>query len=190
MTALPNDWLHPPPDGWTLADIESLPEGSRVEVIDGALIVNPRPLPIHQRIARKLAAALDAKLPHGWQLDMDIDVMLAQDPLDYLAPDVVVFDSHVPLTTRPIPGEAILLLIEIVSMGSRKEDRGSKPLAYAYAGIPHFWRVETQESGASVLTVHTFALDGDHYVQTGEHVGRLRVEQPFPIDVELGALTS
>lgn len=190
MTALPNDWLHPPPGGWTLADIECLPEGARVEVIDGALIVNPRPLPVHQRIARKLAAALDSALPTGWQLDIDIDIMLAEDPLDYLAPDIVVFDSRVPLTTRPVPGEVILLVVEVVSRGSRREDRGSKPLAYADAGIPHFWRVETPESGALALTVHTFVLDGDHYAPSGEHRGGLRVEQPFAVEVELGTLTS
>jgi Uma2 family endonuclease len=188
MTALPDDWLHPPPGGWTLADIESLPEGSRVEVIDGALIVNPRPLPMHQRISRKLAVALDSKLPGGWQLDIDIDIMLAEDPLDYLAPDIVVFDSQVPLTTRPVPGEAILLVVEIVSRGSRREDRGSKPLAYADAGIPHFWRVETPESGALTLTVHTFELDSGCYVQTGEHTGRLNLAAPIPIDIELSEL--
>jgi hypothetical protein len=33
------------------------------------------------------------------------------------------------------------LVVEVVSKGSRREDRGSKPLAYAEAGIPHFWRV-------------------------------------------------
>ena len=53
MIALPADWLYPPPGGWTLQDVEGLPEGSRVEVIDGALIVNPAPLATHQRIARR-----------------------------------------------------------------------------------------------------------------------------------------
>ena len=32
MTALPDNWLQPPLGGWTLADIQRLPEGSRVEV--------------------------------------------------------------------------------------------------------------------------------------------------------------
>ncbi len=190
MTALPDDWLHPPPGGWTLAHVERLPEGSRVEVIDGALIVNPSPLPIHQRILRKLAAALDSNLPRDWQLDIDIDVMLAEDPLDYLAPDIVVFDARLPLTTRPVPGDAILLVVEIVSKGSRREDRGSKPLAYADAGIPHFWRVETTETGALTTTVHTFDLGSECYVQTGECTGRLNLAAPIPIDVDLSTLTA
>ncbi|GAB3908767.1 hypothetical protein GCM10029964_109070 [Kibdelosporangium lantanae] len=81
MTALPQDWLVPRADGWTLSDVQELPEGARVEVLDGALIVNPSPLPIHQRVMRRLAAVLEGQLPDGWQLETDVDVMLAENPL-------------------------------------------------------------------------------------------------------------
>lgn len=189
MTALPDDWLHPPPGGWTLADVKSLPEGSRVEVIDGALIVNPSPLPIHQRIARRLAGVLEPALSSGWQLETDVDIMLAEDPLDYLTPDIVVFDRRLPLTTRPIPGDTVLLVVEVVSRGSRREDRGSKPLAYAEAGIPHYWRVETQESGALTLTVHTASLEDGRYQETGKHTGVLIAAEPITVQVDLAVLT-
>lgn len=190
MTALAHDWFYPPPSGWTLTDIQALPEDCRVEVLDGALIVNPSPLPIHQRVTRRLAAALEPRLPVGWQLETDIDVMLAEDPLDYLTPDVVVFAADVPLTTRPIPGDQILLAVEVVSKGSRREDRGSKPLAYAEAGIEHFWRVEGLASGLSVLTVHTFVLDGEAYVESGVHAGRLVTKLVDSIDIDLTSLLS
>lgn len=62
MTALSEGWLTSPAE-WTLADVQALPESSRVEVIDGALIVNPSPLPLHQRIVRRLAAQLEPQLP-------------------------------------------------------------------------------------------------------------------------------
>jgi Putative restriction endonuclease len=88
----------------SVALVEALPEKSRVEVLDGALIVNPSPLPIHRRIVRRLAAELERQLPGDWQLETDVDVMLSQDLLDYLSPDIVVFGAEVPLTTRPIPG--------------------------------------------------------------------------------------
>jgi Uma2 family endonuclease len=168
--------------------MERVPEGSRVEVIDGALIVNPSPLPLHQRIVRRLADALERWLPRAWQLDIDVDVMLAEDPLDYVAPDIVVFDTRVPLTTRPIHGKDVLLVVEVVSKGSKREDRAAKPLVYADAGIAHLWRVETPETGASRITVHTFDLVAGNYVQTGEHSGRLTLPIPFPVDVELSRL--
>jgi Uma2 family endonuclease len=191
MTALPNDWLFPPPGGWTLADVKKLPEGCRAEVIDGALIVNPSPLPIHQRIARRLASAVEVQLPGGWQLETDVDVMLVEEPLDYLTPDVVVFDVGHPLTERPIPGSAVLLVVEVVSKGSRREDRGSKPLAYAEAGIPYFWRVESPASGALAIAVHTFELDtaSNSYVEVGVHHDVLSATVIAPIEIKLSALT-
>lgn len=189
MTALSNDWFFPPPGGWTLADVGSLPEDSRAEVLDGALIVNPSPLPLHQRITRRLAAALEPQLPEGWQLETDVDVLLAEDPLDYLAPDIVVFSAELPLTTRPIPGSEVLLVVEVVSKGSRREDRGAKPLAYAEAGISSFWRVESAASGALGLTVHTFALQGNAYVSTGDHTATLHATLDRPIVIDLAALT-
>ncbi|GAB3908763.1 hypothetical protein GCM10029964_109060 [Kibdelosporangium lantanae] len=73
------------------------------------------------------------------------------------------------MTTRPIPGGAVLLVVEVVSKGSRKEDRGSKPIAYAEAGVPHYWRVEGPASGEDVVTVHTYELPsgGTRYETTG-----------------------
>ncbi|MTD57347.1 Uma2 family endonuclease [Amycolatopsis pithecellobii] len=189
MTALSHDWFIPPPGGWTLADVRSLPEDSRVEVLDGALIVNPRPLPLHQRITRRLAAVLEPQLPGGWQLETDVDVLLAEEPLDYVAPDLVVFAAELPLTTRPIPGDQVLLVVEVVSRGSRREDRGAKPLAYAEAGIRHFWRVESPVSGALALSVHTHVLADGAYRATGEHTGLLRTTVEYPLEIDLAGLT-
>lgn len=190
MTALPEDWTHLlPTEGWTLADIENLPEGSRVEVIDGALILNPRPFLLHQRTARRLANALEAALPADWQLETDLDVILAKEPLTYLSPDIVVFDGTLPLGTGPIPRDAILLAVEVVSKGSRTQDRATKPVLYAEAGISHYWRVETRQSGALATTVHAYRLGADGYAHTGEHAGRLVTAAPFPVDIALDRLT-
>jgi hypothetical protein len=45
----------------------------------------------------------------------------------------------------PLPGpEHVGLVVEVVSPSSRKTDRFAKPGEYAEAGIPLFWRVETE----------------------------------------------
>ncbi|SHN45679.1 Uma2 family endonuclease [Cryptosporangium aurantiacum] len=189
MIALPYDWHQPPSGVWTLRDVERLPEGSRVEVIDGALTVNPSPLPIHQRISRRLANAIERQLPPRWQVEIEIDVLLNLEPLDYVAPDVVVFGADVPLTTRPIPAEQFALVVEVVSPGSRRRDRGSKPLIYAHAGVPYYWRIEGEPVGAKGPTVHVFSEPGDDgYRDEQAYTGRLRTRSPFPIELDLDEL--
>lgn len=189
MIALSVDWLYPPPGGWTLQDVERLPEGSRVEVIDGALIVNPSPLPIHQRIVHCLVDQLEPQLPPEWEVLWEVDVMLNADPLDYVAPDVVVFSAAFDLTTRPIPGSDVLLVAEVVSKGSRRGDRNLKPAAYAEAGIPHYWRIEGLPVGESVTTAHLYSdpTPGGYRTET-VHQGTLVEAEPFPIEIDLGSL--
>ena len=191
MIALPYHWLQPPSGVWTLRDVERLPEGSRVEVIDGALTVNPSPLPIRNRLIRHLAAALGPQLPAEWQVETEIDVLLNLDLLDYVAPDIVVFGAEVPLTTRPIPAEDIALVVEMVSPGSRRRDRNTKPAVYADADIRHFWRVESEAVGAEELTVHVFSEPDDGSYQVEQvFTGRLSTPVPFPIEVDLDELAS
>jgi hypothetical protein len=120
-----------------------LPEDCRVSVIDGTLVVKPTPPPIHQRIARRLAAAIEVQLPSEWQLETDVDVLLAEEPLDYLTPDVVVFDAGHPLTERPIPGAAVSLVVEVVSKapGAKIVDRNHWPMPKLEFPTSGEWRV-------------------------------------------------
>jgi hypothetical protein len=167
-----------------------MPEKSRVEVIDGALIVNPRPIRLHQRIVRNLTVALMPQLPPEWDIDQDIDVLLRDEPLDYVAPDVVVLSATAPFVKGPFPAEAVLLVVEVVSRGSRREDRAMKHLAYAEAGIRFYWRLESPVGGAVGVEMHTFRLrDGESSYDSGTvHRNHLTVTDPFPIDVDLNAL--
>lgn len=191
MIALPYHWPQPPSGVWTLRDVERLPEGSRVEVIDGALTVNPSPLPIHNRLINHLRMMLGPQLPVEWQLEQEIDVLLNEDPLDYVAPDLVVFRAGVALTTRPIPAGDVALVVEVVSPGSRRRDRGSKPLVYAEAGIGHYWRIEGEHVGADTLTVTACREPRDGAYRTEDtFTERLDVTSPFPIDLDLVELES
>src|SRR5260370_3148484 len=49
---------------FTVADLDRLPDdGRRYELLDGVLIVSPRPTTIHQWVAGRLARVLDAACP-------------------------------------------------------------------------------------------------------------------------------
>jgi hypothetical protein len=86
----------PSGDTWTRADYEALPEDLpvRVSLVHGELVVRPRPRPIHQRIARRLATRIEDAAPDAWQVDTDVDVLLDDDEVEpvEIAPDIVVYE--------------------------------------------------------------------------------------------------
>src|SRR5579859_884100 len=50
----------------TVADLDRIPDdGRRYELLDGVLIVSPRPTTIHQFVATRLASMLDRDCPEG-----------------------------------------------------------------------------------------------------------------------------
>jgi Uma2 family endonuclease len=183
----------PSGDTWTRADYEALPEDLpvRVSLVHGALVVNPRHPPIHQRIARRLATRLENAAPTAWQVDTDVDVLLDDDEIEAveIAPDIVVYSaSHDPYE-RPIPANLVALVVEVVSPSTKRKDRRAHPALYAEAGIRHLWRVETDQT-APAFAIYTYELDDAtaHYVATGVHHDRITVTSPFALDIELKAV--
>jgi hypothetical protein len=129
-------------------------------------------------------------LPDAWQLETGVDVMLDEEPLYDVAPDIVVFDGRVSLTTRPIRAAEVLLVVEVVSWCSRREDRGSKPLAYAEAGIEWYWRLESalSDSPVPVLHVHQVVADRSAYREVQRQSGSGCPQGPFPVALDLSRL--
>jgi Uma2 family endonuclease len=192
---MPTPLTLPLPSGesWTRADYEALPEKlpARVSLIHGELVVNPRPLPIHQRITMRLAVLIEGFTPPEWQVSIDVDVLLdddADEPTE-LAPDIVIYSTEHDPYTRPIPAELVTLVAEVVSPSTKRKDRRTHPALYAEAGIRHFWRVETAQT-APAFAIYTYELDDatDAYVATGVHHDRLNVSAPFAIDADLKAV--
>lgn len=180
----------PSGDTWTRADYEALPEDLpvRVSLIHGELVVNPRPRPIHQRIARRLATCIEDAAPEAWQVDMDVDVLLDDDELEpsEIAPDIVVYSAEHDLYERPIPADLVALVVEVVSPSTNRRGRRIQPTLYAEAQIRHYWRVETDQT-APAFAIYTYELDDatGEYVATGVHHDRLTTTVPFDLDVEL-----
>ena len=55
--------------GLTVADLDRMPDdGHRYELLDGVLVVSPRPTPAHQMVAFAMASTLDRACPPGWQV--------------------------------------------------------------------------------------------------------------------------
>lgn len=182
MSAVPT-WMI---EGLTAADYDALPEelARTIEVVDGMVTVSPAPSRWHQDIAFNLAAALKVACGPELRVSIDVDLRLADVPLLNRRPDVVVYRAEVPddAVLRP---RHVLLVVEITSPGSVTQDTIDKPGEYAAAGVAQYWRIAPEEAA-----VYTFALNpsGNAYQLTGEHKGRLTVDRPVSLDVELAGL--
>ncbi|MFF5254808.1 Uma2 family endonuclease [Streptomyces leeuwenhoekii] len=96
---------------------------------------------------------------------------------------------NLPPHTELIDGSLVFvrpqtLAIEVVSADSVSRDRETKPLKYARAGIPHYWRVEHEKG---IAAVHAFELEPTTgaYTSVGIFRERMKVSAPFPVDLDL-----
>jgi Uma2 family endonuclease len=79
----------------------------------------------------------------------------------------------------------VVLAVEAISPESEERDREDKPLMYAAMGIPTFWLIERGADNAPI--VHEHHLYAGSYRLMHTHIGRLKCEIPFPIDIPLEA---
>ncbi|MGW7360192.1 Uma2 family endonuclease [Streptomyces sp. NPDC054802] len=187
-TAQQADWPVPPGGGWIADDLDRLPNlPPHTELIDGSLVfAGPQTL-FHERAVSFLAWQLQSLAPEDFEVvrEFTIDVDRQNRP----EPDVIVVPEHVvqdPEQTR-FPARTVLLAVEVVSAESVTRDRETKPVKYARAKIPHYWRVENVEGKTVVYTFELEPSTGE-YRSTGIHRGRMTVEAPFPVVLDLTAI--
>jgi Uma2 family endonuclease len=185
MTAALSD--RPPVGGWTTDDLDVLPEdGVRRELLDGVLLVSPSPSSVHQIIAARLMVALEQSCPREYVVTQSVEVRIS--PRRSFIPDVlVVTDEAAQRVARHFAPHEVILAVEIVSPTSQSMDRITKPALYARAGIPYYWRIET-DSG---ITLHTSKIDPAHNVyepvQTFKNL--IETSEPWLIEIPISALT-
>lgn len=178
----------PPPGGWTADDLDRLPNlPRRTELIDGSLVFMSPQTKFHMRTMRLLENALLDQAPDG--LDVFREFSIRLNKRNRPEPDVLV----VPLGADTGPNdtwlrpEDVILAVEVVSEESEDRDREVKPRKYAAAGVRYFWRVE-QNEGLPVVYVYELDPALRAYVATGIHHSRLKLDAPFPIDIDLTAI--
>jgi Uma2 family endonuclease len=185
MTAAMSDW--PPAGGWTTDDLDAMPDdGIRRELLDGVLLVSPSPTDIHQIIAMRLGVALEESCPTNFQVTQAVEIRI--NARRAFIPDVLVTtDEAARRAGRVYQPDEVILAVEIVSPTSQSMDRIAKPALYAAAGIPYYWRVETDDG----LSVHTHKIDlvNKVYRPMGMFDAEIAVDEPWPITVPVKKLT-
>ncbi|AGJ56638.1 Uma2 family endonuclease [[Kitasatospora] papulosa] len=183
-------WAVPPVGGWTADDLDTLPNlPPHTELIDGSLVfVSPQTL-FHRRAVDFFNWQLQSLAPPELEAvrEFTIDVDFQNRP----EPDVVVVraDAVESLRQTRFPASSVLLAVEVVSDESVTRDRETKPVKYARARIPHYWRVENQD-GRAVVYVFELEPATGAYTSTGIFHDRMKVSTPFPVDLDLTAIVS
>lgn len=167
-------------EGWTVDDLEELPEELRYELVDGGLLMSPSPAVGHGYAQVELAALLRAAV--GPEHVVVGETGLRFDRRNERRPDLAVVRRSA-LGSVVLSPSDVLLVVEVMSPGSVSTDRVAKPAQYAAAGIPAYWRLEQDEG---VLVTHV--LDGDTYRETGRHTGPAVVEEPFRVELDVATL--
>ncbi|WP_345565397.1 Uma2 family endonuclease [Nonomuraea rosea] len=179
------DWVFPPPQGFVAEDLDHIPDlPAHTELIDGSLVFVSPQRDFHTSVLFLLQTGLRNAAPEGYRVRREIGVKLG--PRQRPEPDLIVLGPGAVIRNSATFYEAedVTLAIEVVSPESVVRDRKRKPVLYAEAGIPHFWRVEEREDAA---VVYVYELDPatNTYFHTGIHHTKLKVDVPFPIDVDL-----
>jgi Uma2 family endonuclease len=180
-----SNWPTPPEGGWTADDLDRLPNlPPHTELIDGSLVfVSPQTI-FHERAIDYFKWQLQSLTPADFEVfrEFTIDIDRQNRP----EPDVVVVrgDAVENADQTRFPAESVVLAIEVVSEDSVSRDRETKPLKYARAKIPHYWRVENEDGRAAV---HTFELEPTTgtYTSVGIFRERMKADVPFPVDLDL-----
>jgi Uma2 family endonuclease len=180
--------LAPPPTGWTIADLDGLPDnGVRYELADGVPRVMTPPKLKHQQAVRRLANLLEEAAPPDLIVTEAIGVILAPDQRPI--PDVVVIRGFESLSGElsNFPADRVVLVAEVVDRSTRSADRFCKPGLYAQAGIPVHLRVELDPSR---IVAYRIGPDGPYVeVDRAEAGDPLTLHDPFPITIDPAALT-
>lgn len=142
--------------GYTIADIEALPEGERAELIDGELFRMDAPMRQHQDILLELAIEIKMYIRRNKGTCKiyvaPFGVRIKKDKRNYVEPDISVVCDRDKLDEKVCQG-APDWMIEIVSPSSKTMDYERKVILYREAGAREYWIVDPE---TEMVTVYEF----------------------------------
>lgn len=170
------------------ADLEQLPDDTRAEIIDGRLILSPRPAPPHVAGASGLSALLAGPMrfglggPGGWWILEEPELHLGRnarsDESHVVIPDIVGWRRE---RMPELPTTAFFSLVpdwvcEFLSPSTAVDDRAEKMPFYAREGVSWLWLAD-----ANLRTLETYQLIAGRWTVLATYAGNAKVRAP-PFD--------
>ncbi len=169
--------------GITYRDIEKTPEGVTVEIIDGELYMQARPMTPHIEASAALTELL--RPPHqrgrggpgGWWILPEPEISFSDPDWRTLSPDLAAWrKSRVPALPMGRIDVAPDWVCEVLSPSTRLHDRNLKARVYAEEGVRHLWLVDPAHR-----TLECFENVEGEWVEGARHEGAASVAAP-PFD--------
>ncbi len=175
----------------TYQDVLDAPEHMVAEILDGELVLSPRPAPRHASVASVLGAELIPPFgrgrggPGGW--------IILDEPELHFGRRVVVPDLAGWRRERlpSVPEDAAYFTLapdwicEVASKSTEKLDRRKKLPLYASVGVGHAWLIHPRLRTLEVLRRH-----GEHWLVVAVHGDdeKIRAEPFDAIELDLANL--
>lgn len=184
----------PPRKRATYEDLLAAPPMKVAEIVDGELIVQPRPASPHGHLASGLGGELFNPFqkgrggPGGWFIHFEPELHLGGD---VLVPDIAGWRR----TRMPyVPDVPYFTLspdwiCEVLSPKTARLDRFRKLPIYARERVPHAWLVD-----ANARTIEALKLEGERwtilgvYSPEGEGPSLARIEPFDAVELDLASL--
>jgi Uma2 family endonuclease len=168
---------------FTVAELDRMPnDGRRYELLDGVLIVSPRPTTVHQVVVGRLYGVLSGACPE--------DLCVVPEPAVELGPQTEYDPDLVVVRMDQIGGakftEPPLLVVELRSPSTALVDLNRKKAAYERFGVPSYWIVNPDPTQPE-LTV--FELREGRYALTATASGPFAADRPFTVSIDPAGLT-
>jgi Uma2 family endonuclease len=133
----------------TYEDVLSAPEHRIAQVIDGELVLQPRPAGSHSVVASELGADLVTPFrrgrggPGGWRILFEPELHLGS-PAQILVPDLAGWRNERITFSLKLPFFDVApdWVCEVLSPGTARLDRGRKADIYAEQGVQFLWLVD------------------------------------------------
>jgi Uma2 family endonuclease len=149
---------HAFPTPATLRDLDDLPEDVIAHLVDGELIVHPRPEPPHTEAASVLTGSLFGPFwrgiggPGGWVILAEPKILFGEQ---VLVPDLAGWRKERFVSPRKGPYTVSPdWVCEILSPSTERFDRATKLPIFAREGVRHAWLLDPKLQTLEVLRLH------------------------------------